>query len=87
MPSEEKTTVANSNLEPIPAKLKIKRNCYGRFYLLSIEGGFMWDRDDGPVYIRADLYEAALDNAMKRELELSRKLAELEAKLKGLDHA
>ena len=70
-------TPANANLEPIPARLKIGRNTYGQFYVAATEGGYLWDRTDGPTYIRADIYEAKLDEAMKRELKLRRELARL----------
>lgn len=72
-------TAANSNLEPIPARLKLGRDTYGKFYVVATEGGYLWEQSDGPAYVRADIYEAKLDEAMRRELKLRRQLAKLEA--------
>lgn len=78
-------TTANSNLEPAPARLKIGRNSYGLWYLSATPADPLWDRFDGPAYIRADLYEAKLAEAMKREMKLRRQLAKLEAPMSTSD--
>lgn len=78
MPDHE-TTPANANLESAPDRLKIGSDCYGLWYLSATPAHPHWDRFDGPTYVRADIYEAELDKAMKRELKLRRQLAKLEA--------
>lgn len=78
-------STANSNLEPAPARLKIGRNSYGLWYLSATPADPLWDRFDGPAYIRADLYEAKLDEAVKREMKLRRQLAKLEAPMSTSD--
>jgi hypothetical protein len=77
MPVNE-TTPANANLEPAPERLKIGRNCYGLLYLSATPTNPFWERFNGPVYIRADLHEAAMDQAARREVRLQRRIVKLE---------
>ena len=71
------STVANSNLEPAPAELKISRNCYGQWYLFGKSGDWLYERCNGPTYIRADIHEAKLDQAVRREVRLQREIVRL----------